>query len=144
MATVSAWNTKGQGPTSEEGGQQEVEYVPDEMHQPCGQRDIFKNIVNLNWDRECQLAQHNDEDINLPRLTAAENDVTFNGGSDIIGYVMQYKETDGPNEQDLYDTVCNAELIEQGVNCWSYLPSMDLADEEPYYDYTIDHSLEAS
>jgi len=50
LAIVSASNAKGSGDFSEEGGQQLVEYVPDEMHKPCGQRSISKNIVNLEWD----------------------------------------------------------------------------------------------
>lgn len=67
-----------------------------------------------------------------------------NGGSEIIGYVMQHKETDGPNEQDLGHGSCTQELIDAGINCWSWLPEMEVNYEEPYNQYTIAHSLEES
>ena len=38
-ATVSAWNIKGQGSTSEVGGLQKVEHLPGIMECPCGTRD---------------------------------------------------------------------------------------------------------
>jgi hypothetical protein len=111
MATVSARNAKGQGPTSDKGGQQFVEYTPMEMHKPCGFRSDSKNIVNLEWDLECQMDQVPDD-----------------GGSNIEGYVMQFKKTSGANEQDVNDLL------------WNWLPDMGLTDT--YMLKLYDHDLE--